>query len=706
MLPEIILDNEEYQEIFEEARSKIASIYPEWTDYNYHDPGITMLELFSWLKEGQQFYLNQTGEGQKDKFLKLLGTRRQVKEPAHAMLTMDTEENVCIPKGTKFFADTLCYESVDKNYILKEEFTKCFYARERIIEYVDRRQLHFGHRLKIYMFGNAPAEGDCFYIGLLEALPKDEKIDIWFDIFDEYERLRKPIVGQRDSFLPFVEFKVEYFTSNGWVEVDKLQDETYGFLQDGQLSFVLQEQMEEGDVHGQFGYFIRIRLIDGVYDVPPILTGFGMNILKVRQTDHIVEHCRIAKCNIKDKLENSIEVIADTFLSIYGDNDLYIESDKKLYEIDVVQKYIASDQNACFFHFTLPEEIEKIDAVHLVNFQSEGRKVRNLDIGNGYPNQSYCLYDEWMEYESFELMVEQDEGQGNFVLWERVFDFANSSPEDRHYTIDTRQGIVSFGDSIHGLAPEGEIRILQYVRTHGSDGKVKANQLNQISKELTAKVSVYNKKNSEGGKREETYEESFIRVQRELKHPLTAVTYQDYEEYIRNTPGLMIENCKALTPSQVKEIFPYYDESSITVVVKPYTKQLRKELMYRYQENILTHLEPYRMIGTSVNLIRPEYIRFTLHIEVMLKAHYIHGKEEVEEAVNAYFQELGRNFGGCVIYSKLYGVIDMLPCVRQMQSLSIDVIGTGVKHLADGSIQVPPNGVVELEDVAYQFTIG
>ena len=49
MLPEMQLDDQSFEEIVRGARKKIARIYPEWTDYNEHDPGITFLELLAGL---------------------------------------------------------------------------------------------------------------------------------------------------------------------------------------------------------------------------------------------------------------------------------------------------------------------------------------------------------------------------------------------------------------------------------------------------------------------------------------------------------------------------------------------------------------------------------------------------------------------------------------------------------------------------------
>jgi len=702
VIPEIIFDTENYDQIFEEARGKIASIYPEWTDYNYHDPGITMLELFAWLKEGQQFYLDQTGEEQKDKFLKLLGTKRRVKEAAYAMLTMNTEQNLIIPKGMPFYADTISYESATRNYILKEDIIKCFYAREQILEYIDKRQIEFGHKLKLYMFGNAPSAGDAFYIGLNAPLPLHMGISVFFDLLEDYEVMRNPLTSE--LAVPFSSFRVEYFTKQGWLSVCRLKDETYGFLQDGQMFFELEEDMVKGNIYGEQGYFLRIYLTSAEYDVPPILTGFGINIFKVNQEEHLLEH---EKTKDFVFLENRVvEVLGNTFLTLYGENDIYIEAKGGLQEIPIFEKYLDAEQAVCKFQFVMPEGIREISSIHVVNKNQEGKRKKTIGFGNGYPNQVYELFDEYIAYDSFALMVEKEEGTQEYVLWEKVNDFAASTPEDRHYLLDSRTGRIRFGNSIHGLAPEGEIRILSYVRTLGKEGQVKAGKINRMAKEFFSSAFVYNPKDSVGGLREETYEESFIRVQKELKRPVTAVTYEDYEHYVRKTPGLMIANCKALTPNEVKEIFPYYDESAITLVVKPFAKLREKKLMRIYQKNILQYLEQFRMTGTSIYLVRPEYVQFELYVEAVIKSHYRKAEEEMKKTIEEYFLTLGKEFGGCVRYSKLYGVIDMLPYVKQLRTLTLEVQGAGVKHLSDGSIQVPPNGVVELEHVEYQFIMG
>ena len=47
MLPDIDLDNESFDDILENAKNSIVSSFPDWTDFNYHDPGVTMLEMIA-----------------------------------------------------------------------------------------------------------------------------------------------------------------------------------------------------------------------------------------------------------------------------------------------------------------------------------------------------------------------------------------------------------------------------------------------------------------------------------------------------------------------------------------------------------------------------------------------------------------------------------------------------------------------------------
>jgi hypothetical protein len=66
------LDDRTYNDLVEEAIALMPSLYPEWTDRNPTDPGITLIELFAWLTEMQLYQCDRIGNGQREAFLRLL----------------------------------------------------------------------------------------------------------------------------------------------------------------------------------------------------------------------------------------------------------------------------------------------------------------------------------------------------------------------------------------------------------------------------------------------------------------------------------------------------------------------------------------------------------------------------------------------------------------------------------------------------------
>src|SRR5262245_9282961 len=103
-LPIPDLDDKNFTELFEQARSLIPGYAPDWTDHNFSDPGITFIDLFAWLAEMQRYRLNRINDENKLKFLKLLGERPHTSVPATVDVSFSIAEtdrrSVSIPRGT------------------------------------------------------------------------------------------------------------------------------------------------------------------------------------------------------------------------------------------------------------------------------------------------------------------------------------------------------------------------------------------------------------------------------------------------------------------------------------------------------------------------------------------------------------------------------------------------------------------------------
>lgn len=90
------LDDLTYEQMMQRAVSRIPSMTEEWTDFNHHDPGITVLQMYAWLTDMLDYYMSATGDVHVEKYLKLLGVEPKEGCPAggyvvlqHCIITLN-----------------------------------------------------------------------------------------------------------------------------------------------------------------------------------------------------------------------------------------------------------------------------------------------------------------------------------------------------------------------------------------------------------------------------------------------------------------------------------------------------------------------------------------------------------------------------------------------------------------------------------------
>ncbi len=87
-LPSLKLDDRTYADLVAEASELIPSLYPQWTDHNPADPGVTLLELLAWLVEMLIYRVDRLPTAHYVAFLKLLNGPDWQPGP-------DIEEDLC-----------------------------------------------------------------------------------------------------------------------------------------------------------------------------------------------------------------------------------------------------------------------------------------------------------------------------------------------------------------------------------------------------------------------------------------------------------------------------------------------------------------------------------------------------------------------------------------------------------------------------------
>ena len=104
-LPLPNLDDRRWQDLTQEALPLIPRYAPHWTDFNAHDPGITIMELYAWLTESLVYRLNQVPDRFRWKFVEFLGYARRGPLPALAVISFQpvpVGPSIHIPLGVEF----------------------------------------------------------------------------------------------------------------------------------------------------------------------------------------------------------------------------------------------------------------------------------------------------------------------------------------------------------------------------------------------------------------------------------------------------------------------------------------------------------------------------------------------------------------------------------------------------------------------------
>lgn len=693
MLTEINLDDEGFEELEEQAKNLIISYAPQWTDFNYHDPGITISELFVWMKEIAQYRMNYVGEAHHIKYLKLMGLSRHQMQPAHVRVRVDCPQTMELPIFTRFFASGICFESIKSQYLLAHDIAGCIYLTGGREIFLNRDLLRLTKSLKIPPFGRTPLQGERFYILLDEPLPQGQALSLFVEINDQYPIRRNPI-RQGDRFTSITKLSMGYHTAEGWKFCDTFCDGTYGFLQSGWMEFVVKHPMQKMSMAGQDAYFLCIELQDAQYDVCPILTDVGFNRVETKQMRHYAV-CYDKTCEVQDgrafcRLEANEITVGNVTVLVPWQNGYRMQQDCT---VTRKEKWLE-------FHIGPGPDGILPNYVRILAWELLFGIDQVLGEGTGLPNQQYSLPERNILPQEFQLMIEEP-GQAELLReWKQVDDFSCSGVEDRHYLLDEQHRMVRFGDCIHGMAPEGRIFIAQYVTSEGSRGNVKAGRIDSIE-EGYEQLTPLNEDDATGGRDLESVEECFLRAKRALYQNEGLVTDADYEQAVRTTPGLMIESCKVLhtnTNIQTKS-----EKNSISIVVKPFSQKKNPNLSLEYSKNIYMWLEKRRMIGTEIRLLSPIYLQLYVYVKYQGRNGNLSGRKSVRQLLEQYFEPFASQFGGVLSPHMLYEQLDRLDAVTCVDALTLDVMGYRVKRTRSGELLLPPNGLLSLEEIQYHI---
>ncbi|NHN32415.1 putative baseplate assembly protein [Paenibacillus agricola] len=731
MLPIPNLDDRYFDQIVEEARRAIPKLFPQWTDENAHDPGITLVELMSWMTEVQQYYLNRITEKNERKFLKLLGIHLRESTPATAQLTFTgLQEQHVLPKGTKLMAIDQMFETSHTLQIVPSTLDKIIVRTD--VAASDYTSSNQHDSVAYYAFGPEAKSGSKLYLGFDRELPQDVLITISFKLFDGYP---VPVGKAADGTAELIssgDVSWKYVGSEdgeGWLPVELVHDATVQLSQSGQLVFRLHTPMRPMLVHpanDKRRYWLCCTLEREGYELSPKLEQVHINAVTAVQQTTWSEVIHFNSTG-----EAGIVCSRVAHLPYYGLNIVQVREpggdwrdwqavtdlgrcgpEDSSYALvrDPVSK-VTEIRFGDGVNGNIPPEGKR--TIRLISYVPDFELDRWIGKSSGLPQQEFevqqaqgCLT------ASLLLQVGRREpGKPGFLWedWSRVEDFDNSGSEDRHYMWDEAENMFCFGNNEAGWIPhaseQDNLRIISLKTGGGQRGNVKNGMISELATEdpELLDLRVTNPVPASGGAEAESLEEAKHRVRRDLHTPYRAVTGEDYEMIARATPGLRVARVKAIPlykPGMVEEQ-QAKEAAQMTVVVVPYSEAAQPKASEGFLRTVHKHLDLHRLLTTELHVIPAAYIKITVHAVVVMEPQMKDESRLILHQLYGLLQPLDRSdgskgwtFGRAVYKGDIYGVISRLKGVVYVQDLWIDYEGAGARKNASGDILIPPYGLV------------
>ncbi|GAB91908.1 putative baseplate assembly protein [Gordonia rhizosphera] len=264
MLPAPDLDDRHFQNLVDDARRLVRERFPEWSDHNISDPGITLIEAVATMVDQLIYRLNRVPERNYLKFLDLLGLELRPASTARTRVTFWLSAPQ--PQTVEVRADTeisTVRTDIAEPIVFSTErglsIIPC--SRERVFAApagTDPRDrtLSLGNT-GFDCFAATPQPDDALLVELSNPVPSCAVM----------LRITCPVAGAGvDPRRPPLQW--EATTERGWVACDVGLDETGGFNQPGDVIVHMPDDHIRSTVAGKRGAWLRCRVVDAIPGQP------------------------------------------------------------------------------------------------------------------------------------------------------------------------------------------------------------------------------------------------------------------------------------------------------------------------------------------------------------------------------------------------------------------------------------------------------
>jgi predicted phage baseplate assembly protein len=310
-----------------------------------------------------------------------------------------------------------------------------------------------------------------------------------------------------------------------------------------------------------------------------------------------------------------------------------------------------------------------------------------LGTSSGEPGQAFALrFADVLELRAGETLEAQDPG-GDWEPWDQIDSFADSGPDDRHFTIDLVHGLIRLGPELHnpgtGITRRGAIpakgaalRMSRYRHGGGRIGNVAAGTLTTLRSAIPGVASVTNPAPARGGVDAQTVPEARNRAPLEIRTRHRAVTAQDYEFLATDASPRVARAIRIIDgePGVALGILPRVDPANRRLTLTELTPD--PELL----DLVARHLDARKFAGCPVRLsaVRLRGVSAVVNLEASPRADPEQIERRVSDALYAYLNPLigggagtGWPFGRALNQGELYAVVHAVPGVESVRILRL-----------------------------------
>ena len=586
------LDDQRYDDIMETARRRVMQYFPEWTNFNPSDPGLTILELFAWLKEMQQYHLNRITNSGIMSCLRLLGMSPRKTGPAKVTAMLSHDGQYSLPEGFPFVtADGLVFETdspaVSDGVSVSAVWSDTGGGPALLSGAV------YDRGLLIEPFGAQEKEGAFLYIGFTGPITPEVKL--YFEIYDDYPVARSPFGDEMEPSRD-----IEWTCGPEFDTSLDAADMTRGFSVSGEVYIKTDDKWKASKPAPEMQelFWLRAGLVARGAEESPKIRRFFKEFSALTQRETL--------CRAKDiNLENGVLSLED-YLGLYG-NHIVFAAEQDGWRL-VPDTILERTKDRAKINIGGPES----SAYRVVSVKSGFNAL--LSTETNLPGIRLEIFADGF-FEDLSLMIKDGEIWHD---WEYTEELHTAGPYDMVFTIDEDSESVIFGDNEHGACPPAgyDNVLLSVCRvTKGALGNILPHAIAAAQPEEDTPIPD-NISAAIGGRDPETLAQALSRVPQLLSPGDRLVTREDYEKAAAATPGTRISRVRALEgydPKTGGANIP----ARVTVVIQPYGAAERPVPDARLIERVRRHLEKGRLLTARIEVAAPEYIPISVRVDVM-----------------------------------------------------------------------------------------